>query len=425
MDYLEARKFLQSVSKIGITLGLENIKNLLQQLGNPQDNLKFVHIAGTNGKGSTLAYISTITEIAGYKTGRYITPAVSDEREIIQINRTNITKKDFAKQMTKIKKAIEKMCQKKMPHPSTFEIETALAFLHFSANNCDIVIMETGMGGKTDATNIIKKPLACVFTTVSRDHMEFLGNTIAELTYAKAGIIKKGAAVIYGKLPKEAEKIIKATAQPTKNKLHFANPTNITIETPQLPFTQKFSYKGLKNITIHLLGAHQVANAALAIETVSSLKAHDFDITDEHILAGLEATRWFGRLSIMQSENPVVIVDGAHNEESALVLANTLESLFPDSLIIGVMGVFKDKEVAQILTAVKPVMNRLYTVALKDKSRTVSAAVLAKFATEVGIDAKSYLSFDKAIDDALEIADVVVVFGSLSHLSDASKHLKS
>ena len=424
MNYEEARDYIKQASKSGITLGLESIRNLLEELGNPQDDLKFIHIAGTNGKGSVLAYVSTILETAGYKTGRYLSPTVQSYRERIQINRTNISKADFCAGMSEIKKAIQKMISQGKAQPSVFEIETALGFLHFKNQACDIVVMETGMGGLTDATNVVSNTLACVFTTVSRDHMEFLGDSIAELTHAKAGIIKPNAHLILGKLPLESKGIIKALAQSHGNTIHVPEWKNLVIHQENPSFTQTFSYKQIDDVTIHLLGAHQITNAILAIEVVKSLATHGIKISDAQIKTGLSETRWFGRVSVVKEKNPTIILDGAHNQEAAQALAQTLKDLFGAQKIIGIMGVFKDKEIAEILAEVKPVINEIYATSLPDKQRGLPAKDLATYIKQAGIKTDTYEYLEDALEMATKKADVVVVFGSLSHLSDALKWVK-
>jgi len=418
MNYQEARSFIDEASKSGITLGLDNIKKLLHELGNPQDELKFIHIAGTNGKGSVLAYTSTILEIAGYKTGRYISPTVKTYRERIQINRTNISKEDFAKGVSIIKKAIKKMTDQGNLSPSVFEIETALGFWYFKNQGCDIVVMETGMGGVNDATNVVKNTLACIFTTVSRDHMEYLGNTTFALTQAKAGIIKPGAHIILGQLPDISLKIFKDLAQPHQNPIHLPDWEAILIHQKQTSSTQTFSYKELSDITINLLGHHQITNAILAITTIQALKQKGFPVTDDKIKSGLAQTSWFGRISILQEKNPTIILDGAHNQEAIRALAQTLKS-FPAQKITGVMGVFKDKEITNMLAEIAPIFHTIHAIALPDAKRSLTAEELATHIKQAGIRWQSHQTLESALETAIKETDVLVIFGSLSHLGAA------
>jgi len=424
MTYQEARLFIEEAAKSGITLGLNSIKNLLNELGNPQDDLKFIHIAGTNGKGSVLAYVSTIMEIAGYKTGRYISPTVESYRERIQVNKTNISKEDFTLQLSKIKNAINRILKNDLPHPSVFEIETALGFLHFKEQGCDIVVMETGMGGVSDATNIVQNTLISIFTSISRDHMEFLGDTIADLTRAKAGIIKAGGSIVYGRLPEESVEIINTSAECFRNSIYFADLKEITINKPEQRFTQKFSYKGLDDITIQLLGKHQIENAILAIEAIRGLQNQGFSISDEQIKTGLSETKWFARVTVVKEDDPVIIVDGAHNQDAVRALTETLAEMFPTEKIVGVMGVFKDKEINEMLAEIKPVISKIHGISLPDEKRTLPAEVLTEFIRKAGIQADSHDTLEDALDAAVRDAGsdgVIVVFGSLSYLGKASK----
>lgn len=423
VNYTEARQYIKEAAKSGITLGLDSIKHLLNELGNPQDDLKFIHIAGTNGKGSVLAYISTIMEVAGYKTGRYLSPTVQSYRERIQINRQNISRAEFARQLSKIKTAIKRLLKMGLPQPSVFEIETALGFLYFKQENCDIVVLETGMGGETDATNVIQDTLLAVFTSISRDHMEFLGDTIADLTHAKSGIMKASSHVVYGKLPSESKEIIKANAEYFNNPIHVVNLDDITIQKSEYRFTQLFSYKGLADIVIHLLGEHQIENATLAIEAAYALKGQGFNITDDQIKRGLTKTRWFARVTVVKENDPVIIVDGAHNPDAVRALAKTLADLFPTEQITGVMGVFKDKEIKEMLAEIKPVMSRIHTICLPDKKRTLTAKELKHHVQEVGINAQSHETLLAALNAAKQNAEVVVVFGSLSYLGEVLKYI--
>lgn len=423
MNDTEARQYIKQVTKMGMTLGLESIRHLLHELDHPEDDLKFIHIAGTNGKGSVLAYISTILERAGYTTGRYISPTVLSYYERIQVNQTPISKTNFSLQLSKIKQAINRMLARNLPHPSVFEIETALGLLHFKQENCDLVVIETGMGGRTDATNIIKNTLVSVFTSIGRDHMEFLGDTMADLTQAKAGIIKTGGHVVYGRLPAESEVIIKATAQRFDNPIHVANPADIMVQKSEQPFTQKFSYKELTDITIHLLGKHQIENAILAIAAVRALQGRGFDICDDQIKAGLSETRWFGRMTVVKEKNPLIIVDGAHNQDAVRALRDTLITLFPKQKVVGVMGVFKDKEVREMLNLIKPVMHKIHAISLPNEQRTLSAKALQQLTLVVGIKAEAHETLADALSTAISESEVVVVFGSLSYLGDVLKYV--
>ena len=424
MTYKQAQEFITKASKAGIVLGLESIKELLNELGNPQDDLKFVHIAGTNGKGSTLAFLSTILETAGYKTGRYISPTVKKYLERIQINRKNISENDFVSGIQKIKDAINNMLGKGLNHPSVFEIETALGFLYFKEQKCDIVIMETGMGGVTDATNIIKNTLVSIFTSVSRDHMDFLGDTIEDLTNAKVGIIKKNTHVVFGNLPNESISIIKEKSKIFDNPIHQINKNDIIIQNPHDKYTQVFDFQHVKEIKLNMIGKHQIENASLAIMASWVLREHGFAISDGQIKDGLRNTEWFARMTVVKKENPIIIIDGAHNEDSVRVLAKTLKELFPKEKISGIMGVFKDKEVEVMLHEIKSVLSDLHTISLPEKKRTLTAEALAELAVTIGIKAKSHETTESALNAALKNTDVLVAFGSFSYLNEIAELTK-
>ena len=429
MNYQEAMSYINEVSKLGSVMGLSSMNLLLDLLGNPQDELKVIYIAGTNGKGSTLAYTSTILEQAGYKVGRYISPTVIEYLEKIQINQDLISEEKFALYLTMIKKACDKIRSQKKLHPTVFEIETALAFLYFYYEACDFVVMETGLGGEFDATNVIKKPIATIFTSIGIDHTEFLGDTIREQATSEAGIIKRGTTVIFGKMPTVAKEIITNQAKEKRANLRYANPEDLIFEIPKpFEFSQNFYYKGMENLKTNLLGRHQIYNATLAIETANLLTEKGYPVSEIAIRSGLEQTQWFGRLTVIKDDRkksgPVVIVDGAHNKDAAKVLAHTLKYLTPNQKIIGIMGVFKDKDLTGILTQIKPVLHEIYAVGLPDKHRTLTAKTLTSVGQSLGILTTPFATLEDAINQAYRKADVVVIFGSLSHLWPATQIVK-
>lgn len=424
MTYQEAREYLREVSRSGCVLGLKSIQNLLRELGNPQEDLKFIHIAGTNGKGSVLAYLSTVLSTAGYKTGRFVSPAVISELETIQIDEKNISKEEFSTLVLEVKQALTRMLEKGASHPTVFEIETAIAFLHFKKQNCDIVVLETGMGGLNDATNVVENTLAAVFTTVGKDHTEYFGETIAELVTEKAGIIKKGSQVIAGKLPQEAEIIIQQVTQEKGAIVYKTQIDQVVVKDADKRFEQKFVYKERGQFTIAMLGKHQIENAILAIETIDRLKEVGFHVTNQTLKEGLAKTKWLARTTVIQHA-PLIVVDGAHNEESVKALKETLLAYFPHQNIVGVMGAFKDKEVELMLAEVKGVVKKIHAIALPNKKRSMDANALKECAKVMGICAETADSVSEAIEKAMSDAGeegVVVAFGSLSYLGEVFKY---
>ena len=269
MTYEEARVYLDKVSKYGSVLGLDAIRGLLHELGNPQDDLKFIHIAGTNGKGSVLAYTSTILSEAGLKTGRYVSPAVLSYLEMIQIDGQWISEGIFAELVEKVQRAVARMAADKKASPTVFEIETAIAFLYFRKMKCDVVVLETGLGGSLDATNIVKNTEIAVFAAISRDHMGFLGDTLEEIAENKAGIIKPGCTVVSASQKPEVRAVIEREAKRCGCPVIYAEPEKAEI-IKEGYLGQTFSYKGMPAIQLGLAGRYQIGNAVTAYETVKA-----------------------------------------------------------------------------------------------------------------------------------------------------------
>ena len=373
MNYKEATEYVESLQPYGCVPGLDSISCLCAHLGNPQDKLKFVHIAGTNGKGSVLAYISTILTAAGYRVGRYISPAVSDYREHFQIDGRMISKQAFCKYLEPVKEAAERMVSDGRPHPTPFEIETATAFLYFQDKKCDIVALETGMGGELDATNIIKTPLCAVLTSISMDHMAQLGNSLKEIASQKAGIIKEGVCVVSARQDPEAAEVIKQRAELLHCDLRIADEGKIfnlkffkSALTKRVPSGealpgQRFSYGSHKDLEISLLGKYQTQNAIVAIEAVEALKDAGFKISEQQLKRGLSGTRWRGRFEII-GKDPLFIADGAHNEDAALKLAESIRFYFPDKKIIYIMGALRDKDYDKVISATHMLAKQIITV---------------------------------------------------------------
>lgn len=420
MTYKEARVYLDKVSKYGSVLGLDTIRNLLDELGNPQDELKFIHIAGTNGKGSTLSFISSVLTEAGYRTGRYISPAVLSYLEMIQVDGQWISEEEFAELVEKVKKAVARMETKGLVSPTIFEVETAIAFLYFYEKECDYVVLETGLGGVDDATNIVKNTVAAVFATISYDHMGILGNTLDEIAEKKAGIIKQGCTVISTKQKPEVRRVLEQKAKESGCTIVFAEPEKAIVENSDYKETI-FSYKEWENLLIRLAGSYQIINALTALELFSRRIIPG--ISDEAVRNGLEKAEWTGRFSCIY-EKPVFMIDGAHNEDAAIRLRETLEQYFPDKEKIFICGVFKDKEYEKIAQIMAPLADRIYTVNLPNRERTLDAetlcSVMRQYAREsckIEATGDTCAAVEKALQEAKE-DEVILAFGSLSYLSD-------
>ena len=421
MDYSKAREYIKETTHFAPQMGLLSIKQLLEQIGNPQEDLKFVHIAGTNGKGSVMAYISTVLMVAGYRVGRYISPTIYAYRERIQINGEYIGREDFAKNMTIIAEAIGRMEAQGLAKPSPFEIETALSFLYFKDEQCDLVVLESGMGGRDDATNIVENTILAVLTSISMDHMEFLGNDLVEIALNKAAIIKDGAVVVSAKQTSAVEEAIWAFCTERGNSLVIAKPQDAVIREMTLA-EQVFRYQG-DEITIALAGAHQIENAVLALECIKALIHLGYNISKENIQSGFSETKWAGRFSILAKE-PYFIVDGAHNVAAADKLAQSLKMYFPDRRFIFIMGSFKDKQYDQIAEMMAPLAAWVLTIETPDNPRALAAAELATVVARYNHHVIACRSIEDAIRQgfkAAKEADVIVAFGSLSFIGEITR----
>ena len=417
MNEKEAMAFIEETAGYGIVPGLDSIRELCRRLGSPQKDLKFVHIAGTNGKGSVGAYISSVLKAAGFKVGRYISPVIFSYRERIQVNDRNITVKALCQGMERIKDICEEMAEEGLPHPTPFDIETALGFLYFQEKCCDIVVLETGMGGLLDSTNIVENTLVAVFASISRDHMKFLGNTLEEIAAQKAGIIKKDCSVVTICQKEQAQKVISDQAQSLGCPLTVTEPETIKNIRYGLE-KQRFDYKNRKKLEISLAGKCQPENAALALDVIDILMEKGFSVSEEAIVRGLAETRWPGRFTVIRKK-PYFVVDGAHNEDAAKRLAESIEYYFTNKRIIYIMGVLKDKEYEKIIRLTAPYAEHILTVTSPRNPRALSAMELAREVALVHSQVTVVDSLEEAVEMSTLLAGkdgVIIAFGSLSYL---------
>lgn len=421
MNYKEARVYLDEVSKYGSVLGLESMRELLRRLGDPQNELKFIHISGTNGKGSVLAYLSTILSGAGYRTGRYISPTLFSYRERIQVDGEYIEKESLACHVAAIAAAAEDMQKAGLPSPTVFEIETALAFLYFKEKRCDIVTLEVGCGGLLDATNIITTTLMEVIASISMDHTDLLGDTLAKIAAQKAGIIKPDTMVVSAQQKSEAAQVIEDTCKEQHCTLQMVDESKIS-NVHYGAEGQTFSYKTWENVAISLAGSYQIKNAALALEGVEALRKLGYALSDQQVREGLLHTAWRGRFTTLRRD-PTVIIDGAHNPAAALELKESLERYFPGKTLYFVMGMFKDKDYAQVIDLTAPLARHIITVETPGNPRAMPARELAEAVGKVNPSVEWADSVAHGIEKALAMAgkeDAVIVFGSLSFLGEAA-----
>ena len=431
MNYREAMEYVESLKVYGSVPGLSMTKALCARLGDPQKQLKFVHISGTNGKGSVLAYVSTVLQTAGYRVGRYISPTMFDYRERFQVDTRSITQSALCRYIERVKAAVDQMetsgeaapSGEEGPHPTLFEVETVLAFLYFKDKKCDIVVLETGMGGRLDATNIIPAPICAVITSISMDHMAYLGDTLTQIAIEKAGIIKSGSIVVSARQKPEAMQIIKQTAAKYKCRIFIADVSRIKRVKSGLK-KQCFSYNKYKNMEIGMPGLYQLDNAVVALEVIDALQKQGFKIEPDKVKAGLLQAVWPGRFEII-GQKPLFIIDGAHNEDGAIRLAQTILHYFEGRRIIAIAGVLADKEAEKIISPVCPMARHLITVTPPDNPRAMHAYELANIAREYHDNVTVADSLQEAVEMAYLLVGkdketVVIAFGSLSFLGALS-----
>lgn len=411
MDYRETLNYIERARGYGIVPGLENIRRLLGELGNPQDSLKVVHVAGTNGKGSVIAFLEEILVRAGYKVGAYISPAIDDYCEIIRINRKAIKREDVAVYYTQIRTVAEHMSHENNMQPTLYEMETAMAFMHFAKEKCDIVLLETGMGGREDATNVMQSVLCSVLTSISMDHMQFLGDNVRDIAEQKAGIIKEDCPVVLGIQEKEFESDVVGIVRENADKKHC-----------RLIMTERGV---LYNVGVR--GAFQQHNAALAVNTVGVLREKGYVISDSNVTEGLKNMRWECRFETI-CEAPRIVLDAAHNPSAAKTLAESIEMYFTNEFIVFIMGVLADKDYRGIIERTVHLADKIITVT-PDSPRAMDGGALAD---EVGrFNANTEYAPDMvcAVGKAARYLEetgagrdgVIIVFGSLSYLGAIRK----
>lgn len=412
MQYKQAVDYIHSLLAFGIKPGLERIQVLLDELGNPQNDLRFIHVAGTNGKGSTSTMLSCILKAAGYKTGLFTSPYVFSFCERIQINNENIPEADLARVVAQVKSAIEILNANHIV-PTEFEAITAAALLYFKEQNCDYAVMEVGLGGRYDSTNIIPAPEACVLTSISLDHTKILGDTVEQIAAEKAGILKQGSVcVTTTRQDPNALSIIRETAAKQNCTLHIADAGKAQLLSESLTETV-FAYDG-GIYTVHLTGQHQIENAVGVIEAAK----HIADVKEAHIREGLQNTVMRGRMEYREG-TPSMLLDGGHNPECAEALSAVLKRFAPEH-ITAVIGMMADKDVGRYLETIAPLCKVIYFTK-PNNPRAAEPAHLQ--ATIRSVSANTFTEEDpkSALQHALESTPqdgLVLICGSFYLLSD-------
>ena len=409
MTYEEALTYIHSVNWQGSKLGLERTQELLKRLGNPEKKLKFIHIAGTNGKGSTAAMLASILETAGYRVGLYTSPFINRFNERMQVNHQQIPDQVLADLTEHIRPFADAM----EDSPTEFELITALAMEYFLRENCEIVVLEVGMGGALDSTNVISVPEAAVIAAMGLDHVRELGPTMADIARAKAGIIKPGGDVVSYGGNSDADAVFARICAEKGAALHRPDFAAIVPGTFDLD-GQSFSYREWTDLRIPLVGSYQMNNAAVVLETVAVLRKKGWNISDEAVRQGMAHTQWPARFEVLRRE-PVFIVDGGHNPHGIRATAESLERLFPGKKFTFVTGVMADKDVESILGLIVPLAEQFFTVR-PNNPRAMKAEELAARIQAMGAKATACASVADGVAKAIEAegaGGVACALGSL------------
>ena len=406
MTYEEAIAYIHGLYWRGSKLGLERTIELCHLLGDPQKKLKFIHVAGTNGKGSTCAMLSRILHAQGYRTGLFVSPFVDRFNERIQLDDEPIPDDDLAAIVTEIAPIVDAM----ESLPTEFEVITAVAFLYYTRRNCDYVVLEVGLGGELDSTNVIDTPLLSVITAIDYDHMHILGSTIEEIAKAKAGIVKdNGTVLFYGEHP-DALPVIDAACRTHHAALHVCDRSSLVPEAYDL-HGQTFSYRTYSHLRLGLLGKYQMNNAATVIDAVELLREKGVEISDDALRRGLASTKWPARFELLR-EDPPFFVDGGHNPHGVNGTVETYKRLFKRKKAVVVMGMMADKDVAKSIQLLIPIAKEFYT-ATPDNPRAMPAEELAEEIRALGAKATAFDTVADAVHRAMKNKGPSLAVGSL------------
>jgi len=438
VNYNEALRYFNRLEMVGIKLGLENIKRLLLLSGNPEkgtpkgmaEPMRFIHIAGTNGKGSTARFIAEILKASGYKVGLYTSPHLERLEERFLVNGNCISQEQLAALTSYYHELIKKQ---KDFSPTYFEVTTAIALKYFLDERADICVMEVGLGGRLDATNIIK-PEVCVITSIGQDHMQYLGHRLSDIAGEKFSIIKSGAGVVSSISQRELIKKLKDICQKNGNSLMLVGEDiEYNLQHADLQGQIFTLNKTALPFRIRLLGRHQLINASLAFGAVMMLTHRGFNITLEHIREGLEGTSWPGRFEVLAGRqshpfrgSPCIVLDGAHNLDAIKQLKNTLRDFFPNKRIVLVLGIMVDKDWSHIIRAIVPVAREVITCQIESE-RACPSRDIAREAESFNSNVIDCGSVKDAVSMARERAgeeDVICITGSLYVVGEARRILK-
>ena len=414
MNAIEAVEYIHSITWMGSKPGLERTRELLKKMGNPQDSLRFIHIAGTNGKGSTAAMSASILRKAGYKVGLFTSPCLYKFNERIQINGEPISDEDLAE----VTSFVKPLAAEQADHPTEFELVSCIGFEYFKRKGCDMVVLEVGMGGALDSTNVIRVPEVAVLTNIGLDHTDFLGNTLEEIAHTKAGILKEGGnAVLYPGAP-EVERVVETICAQRNIRLRKANFAALRLRSHGLE-GQTFDCGNRTGLELPLLGDHQLHNAAVVLAVMDTLIEKGWQITEEHIRQGLREVTWPGRFDIVRRD-PLFIIDGGHNPQCMEALAKNIRDYLAGRKIVALTGVLADKDYGQMYLPVLPFVSEFVCIT-PPSPRKLEARDLALHLQQAGAKASACESIPEGVRTALEKAGtvgVVLCFGSLYSIAD-------
>ena len=423
MTYEEAVQFIHSTYKFGSKLGLKNITKLTELLGNPQNSYKIIHVAGTNGKGSTSNMIHDVLMSSGYKIGLFISPFLEEFSERIQVNKKHIEKESLAAITTLVKDKIEIMVEEGYNHPTEFEVVTAIGFKYFQEQNIDFLVLEVGLGGRFDATNVVNNTLVSVITSISYDHTEYLGDTLEKIAFEKAGIIKENSNVVTYPQKNTIINTIKEVAKIKNANVYEVDENNIQKIRGNLT-GQWFKYLktdvfNLPEVKINFLGEHQLYNALTALRTLEIIKKEGYNITEESILEGLKSCRFAGRFEIMR-ENPIIVLDGGHNINGIEYFSKAVKENFKDNKIILFLGMLKDKNPEDVLPYILPLCKEIYTLTPNNPRALKSYELADLIKKHSDIKVTSLNSYNEIIPvlNAIDKNEYVAFVGSLYMIGD-------
>ena len=363
MDYKESIEYIHSTYRFGSKLGLDNITRLMNKLNNPQDSLNIIHVAGTNGKGSISAMIQSVLTKSGYSTGFFVSPYLERFTERIQIDNKEISKKDLAEITSVVKNAVEEILEEGFNHPTEFEIVTAIGFLYFFRKKVDFLILEVGLGGRYDATNVIEKSLLSIITSISLEHTEYLGDTVEKIAFEKAGIIKKNNDVVIYPQAENIIEVIKNQAKIKKANTYIPKDNNLKVKKSGKLFYESEEFF-IKDFTFKFYGKHQLKNLLVAIKALEILKIKNFKISNKSIKNGLEAATMPGRFELIE-QKPYIIIDVAHNKDGIDAFTETIKGFLANKNLVLFIGMLNDKNPENINSELLDMTNEIYTLTPK------------------------------------------------------------